>query len=128
MRARSTERGLTSGWMEALTREAGSTIRFVDLGRTHGQMVGSMRANGATITCMAAESTPGQTADVMKVTTRTIRNMVLGNILGQMVVNTKEPGKMESSTDKESTSMQMATVEQESGSMVKELLGSITSE
>ena len=122
------ERAPTSGLTAARTQEAGSTIRFVELGRTHGLTEESIRANGATITCMAVESIPGQMADATKETTRTIRNMVKANILGQTDASTRERGKMGSSTGRESTNMPMATVEQESGSRAKEPLGSITSE
>ena len=91
-------------------------------------MVQFTKANGATITCMAVVYTHGPTEGVMKETTKMIKSMDLVNTLGRMVASTRVPGRMENNTVKEFTSMQMDTVEQESGSMGREPLGSITNE
>ena len=91
-------------------------------------MVEFTKANGATTTCMAVVYTHGPMEGAMRETTKMIKRMDLENTLGQMGASTRVLGRMENSTVKESTSMQMDTVEQESGSMGREPPGSITNE
>ena len=77
---------------------------------------------------MAVVYTHGPMEGAMRETTKMIKSMGLVNTLGRMVVNTRVPGKMESSTAKEFISMLMDIVEQVFGSMGREPLGSITNE
>ena len=77
---------------------------------------------------MAEVCTHGPMEGVMRETTKMIKSMDLENTLGQMVASTRVHGRMENNTVKESTSMQMDTVERESGSTGREPLGLITNE
>merc|ERR1712086_715600 len=91
-----------------------------------GQMAESITANGKIIICMVRVFTPGKMAVCMKETMKMTASMALEYTHGTMVNNMKAGGKMENSTEKESTE-KMAEIEKESGKMERELSGSMMS-
>mgnify|MGYP007058528059 CR=1 FL=1 len=78
----------------------GSRIKSVALESTFGPMEECTSANGWTIICMAMGFTRGRMGACTRVTTLTIRKVDSVSILGLIVDNTMECGRMESSMEK----------------------------
>ena len=92
----------TLGRMALSIRDSGTRIRSMERASTAGSMAGVTMASGWTITCMVRESTLGRMDAVTRENMSKIESMDMVFTSGPMAESTKETGKMEDSTVKDS--------------------------
>ena len=115
----------TSGMTAPCTRASGLKTKSMEVEFTFGLMEENTTGSGRIIICMEKVFTLGKTEECMREIMKTIENMVMVFTLGTMESNTKDGGRMGSSTEKVSTE-KMDVIEEEFGRMARELSGLMT--
>jgi len=121
---RSMEKVNSPGLMVARTKVNSLRITYKVKESIIGPMEGSTMDNGSIIRWKATVYSHGPTEDATKAHMSTIRKKVKEISIGQMAVNTKAAGKMESSMASALTRLQAVRRNRANGPMVRDFTGS----
>ena len=107
LKERNMEPDFLNGQMVQTTMEILKTTTFMVQVSTTGLMEEGTKAHGSITKCMDEESLHGRMEESMSGIMLRIKRKATAFLLGLMVVNTWEAGKMESSMEKEPTLLEM---------------------
>lgn len=125
---RNTEKVTSNGLMVQPILESSWTTTSMDKDTMYGPTEETTEGSGETTRWRVKVSSPGKTEESMKDNTMTIRRKDMESFHGQMDVNTKEIGTMESNMERGSISHQLALRRRVNGKTERESDGSLLRE
>ena len=121
--AKNMDKVVSLGQMEAHTTVNLKRIIFRDTGPTTGPTEECLSALGSIIRWKVREPSHGRMVESMKAITLTTRRKVKALSIGLTVENTKVDGRMASSTEMDTTHLQVVKLSKEDGMKVRGFIG-----